>query len=123
MVNDDKNIKQDLPVLLTIRNAAARLSVSQSTIRAWIRDRRIPYVKLGKRVAIEEVTLESLISVGRRAALLLRARRNKERKGKKNSSAARPRQRRHRTPSSVGEKPGSNRGRHDETPKQGSGQI
>lgn len=38
------------PDLLTIPQVAERLQVSPWTIRAWIRDRELPHIRMGRRV-------------------------------------------------------------------------
>jgi excisionase family DNA binding protein len=48
--------------LLTVPEAAALLRLKVSTIRAWICQRRIPYVKLGRLVRIRRSDLEALIA-------------------------------------------------------------
>lgn len=48
--------------LLTIAEAAAALRLQPSTLRSWILNRRIPFVKLGSRVFIRRSDLEILIA-------------------------------------------------------------
>jgi len=48
--------------LLTVGEAASLLRLRPPTIRAWILSRRIPYVKLGGRVFIRRLDVESLIA-------------------------------------------------------------
>ena len=50
------------PELLTLPEAAERLRLKPSTLRAWILKRRIPYVKLGSRVFIRRSDIEALIT-------------------------------------------------------------
>ena len=47
--------------LLTAPEAAALLRLKPSTIRAWVCQRRIPYVKLGRLVRIKRTDAEALI--------------------------------------------------------------
>lgn len=47
--------------LLTVPEAAALLRLKPSTIRAWVCQRRIPYVKLGRLVRIKRTDAEALI--------------------------------------------------------------
>lgn len=47
--------------LLTIPEAAEALSLKPSTIRAWISQRRIPHVKLGRAVRVPAKDVEQLI--------------------------------------------------------------
>jgi excisionase family DNA binding protein len=50
---------------LTVKAAAERLGVTEKTIRKWLAERRLPYLKLGKSqtssVRIPEKALERLI--------------------------------------------------------------
>jgi excisionase family DNA binding protein len=49
--------------LLTVREAAGLLRLKVSTIRAWVLQRRVPFVKLGgKRVLFRRQDLEALIT-------------------------------------------------------------
>jgi excisionase family DNA binding protein len=48
--------------LLNIREAAAYLRLTVSTIRAWVHQRRIPSCKLGRRVFVRRGDLDSLIA-------------------------------------------------------------
>jgi excisionase family DNA binding protein len=47
--------------LLTVAETAAVLRLSVSAIRAWILQRRIPYIKLGKAVRIRRADVDALI--------------------------------------------------------------
>jgi excisionase family DNA binding protein len=47
--------------LLNVTEAANRLRLKPSTIRAWILNRRIQYVKLGGRVFIRKQDIDALI--------------------------------------------------------------
>ena len=51
--------------LLTVEEAAERLSVSVRNIRHQIYRRRLPIVKIGRLVRIHETDLESFIDRGR----------------------------------------------------------
>ncbi len=52
-------------LLLTIPEAAARLKMRESTIRAWILQRRLGYVKVGRRaVRISEREVLRVIEQG-----------------------------------------------------------
>jgi excisionase family DNA binding protein len=51
----------DTKDFLTIPEAADFLRLRPSTIRAWILQRRIPYLKLGGRVCLRRVDLEALV--------------------------------------------------------------
>jgi len=47
--------------LLTVKEAAARLRLQPTTIRAWILNRKIQYVKIGGRVFIRSADIDTLI--------------------------------------------------------------
>lgn len=47
--------------LLAVPEAAALLRLKASTIRAWVCQKRIPYVKLGRLVRIKRSDAEALI--------------------------------------------------------------
>ena len=49
--------------LLSVNAAAERLGVSPFTIRAWIRQGRIEYVKLGRRVLLPESAIRHFVEV------------------------------------------------------------
>ena len=53
---------QDGANRLTVAEAAEFLRLRPSTVRDWILRRKIPHVKLGGRVFVRRVDLESLIS-------------------------------------------------------------
>jgi len=48
--------------LLNVREASAALGLSPWTIRAWISQRRIPYLKLGKAVRIDPLELAKYLN-------------------------------------------------------------
>jgi excisionase family DNA binding protein len=48
--------------LLTVPEAAALLRLKPSTIRAWVCQHRIPFVKLGRLVRIRRRDIEALIA-------------------------------------------------------------
>jgi excisionase family DNA binding protein len=50
--------------LLTVPEAAELLRLKPSTIRAWICQRKIPFVKLGRLVRIRRSDVEALIADG-----------------------------------------------------------
>jgi excisionase family DNA binding protein len=56
--------QEQLRELLTVREAADFLRVKVSTIRAWILQRRVVYVKVGGRVLLRRSDLEKLIESG-----------------------------------------------------------
>lgn len=47
--------------LLDVKMAAERLGVSPFTIRAWLRQRRLEHVKLGRRVLVPETALRRFV--------------------------------------------------------------
>jgi excisionase family DNA binding protein len=51
-------IKQNL---LSVEEAAHALSISIHTLRAWVSQKRIPYVKLGRRVLFQSEHLQAYI--------------------------------------------------------------
>ena len=53
------------PVLLTVEQAAERLSTSPRFIRRLIADRRIEFVRVGRHVRISESALADFIEAGR----------------------------------------------------------
>jgi excisionase family DNA binding protein len=49
-------------LLLDVPEAANLLRLKQSTVRAWMLEKRLPYVKLGRRVFLRRSDLLGLIS-------------------------------------------------------------
>jgi excisionase family DNA binding protein len=49
------------PELLTVPEAAALLRLKVSTVRAWVCQRKIPFIKLGRLVRIRRSDAEALI--------------------------------------------------------------
>ncbi len=49
--------------LLDVNHAAERLGVSPFTVRAWLRQRRLEYVKLGRRVLVPEHAIRRFIEM------------------------------------------------------------
>jgi excisionase family DNA binding protein len=50
--------------LLSVPSAAALLGVSSFTLRKWLRQRRIGYVRLGRRVLLAPSALDRFVSEG-----------------------------------------------------------
>jgi excisionase family DNA binding protein len=48
----------------TVRQAAAELNVSQGTIRAWIIQRRLGFVRLGRAVRVPSAEIKRLLDTG-----------------------------------------------------------
>ncbi len=56
----------DGPVgLISIAEGATRLGISRFTLRAWIRQRIIPHVRLGRRVLLAPIDIEKFIATNR----------------------------------------------------------
>ncbi len=47
--------------LLSVREAAALLNIQQDTLRHWLCDRRLPFVKIGGRTMLKRQDLEAYI--------------------------------------------------------------
>jgi len=47
--------------LLTIKEASARLGISTKSCYEWVYERRLPVVRLGRCLRIEDAALEKLI--------------------------------------------------------------
>jgi len=58
--------------LLTVPEAAALLRLKPSTIRAWVCQRKIPFVKLGRLVRIKRSDAEALIEASLIGSLTVR---------------------------------------------------
>ncbi len=50
--------------LLTVKEAAQRLACTEAAIRKWLRQRRLPAVKIGRLVRLREADLEAAIAKG-----------------------------------------------------------
>jgi excisionase family DNA binding protein len=50
---------------LSVLEAAQFLNVSVHTIRAWTRSRRLPFLRLGRRVVFDIADLEAFAAAGR----------------------------------------------------------
>jgi excisionase family DNA binding protein len=55
-------------LVLDIKEAAARLRLSPWTIRRWIQEKKLPVVRLGRRVMVEPKALKQLVAKNREAA-------------------------------------------------------
>lgn len=49
--------------MLHVNDAAARLGVSSFTVRAWLRQRRLEYVRCGRRVLVPVAAIEDFIAL------------------------------------------------------------
>jgi excisionase family DNA binding protein len=47
--------------MLSVAEAAARLGVSKFTVRAWLRQRRLPYYQLGRRQVLDAEDVERFL--------------------------------------------------------------
>jgi excisionase family DNA binding protein len=56
---------QQLIDMLSVRQVADLLGLQESTVRAWVLRRRIPYLKIGRTVRIERAALEALFEASR----------------------------------------------------------
>jgi len=50
-----------IPQALSIDGLASRLDVSPWTVRSWVRQGKIPFFKVGKRVLVKESDVVSLL--------------------------------------------------------------
>jgi excisionase family DNA binding protein len=50
--------------LNTVEQAAEKLGLAEATVRAWMAQRRIEYIKLGRAVRVPESEIERLIAAG-----------------------------------------------------------
>lgn len=60
---------QNLEPLLSIDEVARILAVSPATIRTWIHRKRLPYVKMGRRVGFHPDSIRNFIAKNTRAAV------------------------------------------------------
>lgn len=52
----------ELIELLNLREAAGELRLSIHTVRAWVSQKRIPFVRLGRRILIRRQDLEEIVN-------------------------------------------------------------
>ena len=50
---------------MTIAEAAERLGVSRFTVRSWLRQRRLAFHKLGRRIVLDQADVEALLKSSR----------------------------------------------------------
>lgn len=50
-----------MPDLLNLREGAKELKISIHTLRAWTYQKRIPFVRLGRRILLRREDLEELV--------------------------------------------------------------
>ena len=51
-----------MPELLDLKEGARELKLSIYTLRAWVYQKRIPFVRLGRRVLLRREDLESFVN-------------------------------------------------------------
>ncbi len=51
-----------MPELLSLKEGAMELKLSIHTLRSWVYQKRIPFVRLGRRVLLRRQDLETLVS-------------------------------------------------------------
>lgn len=51
-----------MPELLNLKEGAKELKLSIHTLRAWIYQKRIPFVRLGRRVLLRRSDLEEFVN-------------------------------------------------------------
>ena len=59
-------------MLIGIDDGARYLGLQPSTLRRWVYERRIPYVKLGRRVLFRKEVLDELVKSSERPAIARR---------------------------------------------------
>jgi excisionase family DNA binding protein len=58
--------------LLSVEEAATKLGISPLTMRAWLRQRRLPFVRLGRRVLLHPEDIENFVDTNRVKPIALR---------------------------------------------------
>ena len=56
-----KAFLSEIPQTVSVEALAVRLDVSAWTVRSWLRQGRVPYFKVGKRVLVKESDVVSLL--------------------------------------------------------------
>jgi excisionase family DNA binding protein len=51
--------------LLSIEEGAVQLGISPLTMRAWIRQRRLPFIQLGRRILLDPKDVQRFIDANR----------------------------------------------------------
>ena len=51
--------------LVSMAEAATMLGVSRFTVRSWLRNRRLPFYRLGRRVLVDARDVEEFLARGR----------------------------------------------------------
>jgi len=47
--------------LLNVKQVAEKLSISPHTVRAWVFQRKLPYVQLGRRIGLRQEDIEAFV--------------------------------------------------------------
>lgn len=55
---------EKIGTVLTLEEAARRLSLSPWTLRGWVNRKKIGYVRIGRRIALPEAEVERLLREG-----------------------------------------------------------
>lgn len=55
--------------LLSIEEGAVQLGISPLTMRAWIRQRRLPFIQLGRRILLDPKDVQRFIDANRMKAV------------------------------------------------------
>ncbi len=55
-------IETDEGSCLSVNEAAAHLGVAGVTLRKWLRERRLPYFRLGRRVVVSRRDIEAFLA-------------------------------------------------------------
>ncbi len=56
------------PILLSLRDVAARLCIAVPTLRRWLREKKLAHVRCGRAVRIESAEVRRFIQQNRRPA-------------------------------------------------------
>jgi excisionase family DNA binding protein len=59
--------------LVSMAEAAVMLGVSRFTVRTWLRNRRLPFYRLGRRVLVDARDVEAFLARGRVEATVTEA--------------------------------------------------
>jgi excisionase family DNA binding protein len=57
-----EEITMEATELLNVSETAAALTIKESTVRAWILNRKLPYVKVGRLVRVRRSDVEAFIN-------------------------------------------------------------
>lgn len=68
MVTNETRRPESQPILLSLRDASTRLCIAIPTLRRWLRQRRLAYVRCGRALRIEVAEIQRFIARNRRPA-------------------------------------------------------